>query len=91
MCLNILREDWKPVLTINSNRLRATIPFLEPNPEDPLNKEAAQELQSNRKLFEANVQKDAEGAVINGSTSIDAPAHRPTSQQTRFHRYKDIL
>merc|ERR1712179_780049 len=40
--------------------------FLEPNPEDPLNKEAALELQSNRRLFEQNVQKTMKGGNLNG-------------------------
>lgn len=31
--------------------------FQEPNPEDPLNKEAAEVLQTNRRLFEHNVAK----------------------------------
>ena len=35
--------------------------FQEPNPEDPLNKEAAIELQSNRRMFEQNVQKTMKG------------------------------
>ncbi|XP_074387855.1 NEDD8-conjugating enzyme Ubc12 isoform X3 [Zonotrichia albicollis] len=38
VCLNILREDWKPVLTINSIIYGLQYLFLEPNPEDPLNK-----------------------------------------------------
>uniref|UniRef100_A0A673IPT1 NEDD8-conjugating enzyme UBC12 n=1 Tax=Sinocyclocheilus rhinocerous TaxID=307959 RepID=A0A673IPT1_9TELE len=42
VCLNILREDWKPVLTINSIIYGLQYLFLEPNPEDPLNKEAAE-------------------------------------------------
>ncbi|XP_039571693.1 NEDD8-conjugating enzyme Ubc12 [Passer montanus] len=32
------REDWKPVLTINSIIYGLQYLFLEPNPEDPLNK-----------------------------------------------------
>ena len=51
MCLNILREDWKPVLTINSIVYGLQYLFLEPNPDDPLNKEAATELQANREEF----------------------------------------
>ena len=50
VCLNILREDWKPVLTVNAIVYGLQYLFLEPNPEDPLNKEAAHELQSNRYL-----------------------------------------
>jgi len=66
VCLNILREDWKPVLTINSIVYGLQYLFLEPNPEDPLNKEAAQELQSNRRSFENNVQKTMRGGRLNG-------------------------
>uniref|UniRef100_A0ABI8APK1 Ubiquitin conjugating enzyme E2 M n=1 Tax=Felis catus TaxID=9685 RepID=A0ABI8APK1_FELCA len=62
VCLNILREDWKPVLTINSIIYGLQYLFLEPNPEDPLNKEAAEVLQNNRRLFEQNVQRSMRGA-----------------------------
>lgn len=99
VCLNILREDWKPVLTINSIIYGLQYLFLvsyfffivkiysslimlnliilhfsnhlcfkEPNPEDPLNKEAAEVLQTNRRLFETNVQKSMRGGYI-GSVS----------------------
>jgi ubiquitin-conjugating enzyme E2 M len=36
----------------------------EPNPEDPLNKEAAEVLQNNRRLFEQNVQKAMRGGYV---------------------------
>ena len=64
ICLNILREDWKPVLTINSIIYGLQYLFLEPNPEDPLNKEAAEVLQSNRRVFEQNVQKSMRGGYV---------------------------
>ncbi|CAG5119962.1 unnamed protein product [Candidula unifasciata] len=64
VCLNILREDWKPVLTINSIVYGLQYLFLEPNPEDPLNKEAAEVLQTNRRLFEQNVAKSMRGGQI---------------------------
>jgi len=67
ICLNILREDWKPVLTINSIIYGLQYLFLEPNPDDPLNKEAAQVLTSNRQLFAQNVQKSMRGGYV-GST-----------------------
>lgn len=38
MCLNILREDWKPVLNLTSVMVGLQYLFLEPNPDDPLNK-----------------------------------------------------
>lgn len=39
----------------------------EPNPEDPLNKEAAEVLQSNRRLFESNVAKAMRGHNVGGT------------------------
>ncbi|KAF0298846.1 NEDD8-conjugating enzyme Ubc12 [Amphibalanus amphitrite] len=64
VCLNILREDWKPVLTINSIVYGLQYLFLEPNPEDPLNKEAAEVLQHNRRQFEQNVNKSLRGGYV---------------------------
>ncbi|CAI9771439.1 unnamed protein product [Fraxinus pennsylvanica] len=41
VCLNILREDWKPVLNINTIIYGLYHLFTEPNHEDPLNPDAA--------------------------------------------------
>ena len=41
VCFNILRKDWKPVLDINAVIYGIIYLFYEPNPDDPLNKEAA--------------------------------------------------
>lgn len=41
--------------------------FQEPNPEDPLNKEAAEVLQTNRRLFENNVAKAMRGQNVGGT------------------------
>lgn len=57
VCLNILREDWKPVLTISSIIYGLLYLFYEPNPEDPLNKEAAELLKNDRRQFELNVRR----------------------------------
>ena len=35
VCLNILREDWKPVLSISSVVFGLSLLFSEPNPDDP--------------------------------------------------------
>lgn len=70
VCLNILREDWKPVLTISSIIYGLSYLFLEPNPEDPLNKEAAEVLQHNRKQFETNVRRAMAGGHV-GNTYFE--------------------
>ena len=68
ICLNILREDWKPVLSISSVIYGLQFLFLDPNPDDPLNKEAAQQFTENPRLFESNVQRAINhGHVINNT------------------------
>lgn len=51
ICLNILREDWKPVLCISAVIYGLLHLLLEPNPNDPLNQEAAECLRTNRRDF----------------------------------------
>ncbi|KAI8929921.1 ubiquitin-conjugating enzyme/RWD-like protein [Entophlyctis helioformis] len=68
VCLNILREDWKPVLNMNSVLVGLQYLFLEPNAEDPLNKAAAEVLRTNRKEFEQNVVKTMRGGSLAGVT-----------------------
>lgn len=66
VCLNILREDWKPVLNLNSVMVGLQYLFLEPNADDPLNKEAAEELRKNREQFLYNVKSSMRGVNIKG-------------------------
>ncbi|EGX93712.1 E2 ubiquitin-conjugating enzyme [Cordyceps militaris CM01] len=68
VCLNILREDWKPVLNLNAIIVGLQFLFLEPNASDPLNKEAAEDLRSNRELFKRNVRGSINGNTIKGIT-----------------------
>ena len=51
VCLNILREDWKPVLNLNAVIVGLQFLFLEPNASDPLNKDAAEDLKNKREGF----------------------------------------
>jgi len=67
VCLNILREDWKPVLSISSIIYGLQYLFLDPNPDDPLNKEAAEVLRENPKLFEQNVRRSILGGHVAGT------------------------
>ncbi|ODV89530.1 hypothetical protein CANCADRAFT_45947 [Tortispora caseinolytica NRRL Y-17796] len=64
VCLNILREDWKPVLNLNSVIIGVQLLFLEPNPTDPLNKEAAKELMSDKSLFARNAASAMRGGLV---------------------------
>lgn len=66
VCLNILREDWKPVLDINGVIYGLIYLFYEPNPEDPLNHEAADLFRRDVNQFQRLVQRTLRGGVLNG-------------------------
>jgi len=68
VCLNILREDWKPVLDINAVIYGLCFLFYEPNPDDPLNREAADLYRNNRPQFERTVQRCLKGGYVGGIT-----------------------
>ncbi|SPN97403.1 probable E2 ubiquitin-conjugating enzyme [Cephalotrichum gorgonifer] len=68
VCLNILREDWKPVLNLNAVIVGLQFLFLEPNASDPLNKEAAEDLRLNRDGFKRNVRTAMGGGTVKGIT-----------------------
>jgi len=61
VCLNILRADWMPVLNLGSVLFGLVTLFLEPNPDDPLNKEAAQLMIDRPTEFENNVKRSLQG------------------------------
>jgi len=66
VCLNILREDWKPVLNLNAVMVGLQYLFLEPNADDPLNKEAAEDLRRDRSQFLYNVKTSLRGGSVKG-------------------------
>lgn len=66
VCLNILREDWKPVLNLNAVIVGLQFLFLEPNASDPLNKEAANDLMTDRDRFKRNVRSAMGGGSVKG-------------------------
>ena len=68
VCLNILREDWKPVLSISSCIYGLVHLFMDPNPDDPLNKDAARDLTENQRQFELNVKRSMQGGYVGGQS-----------------------
>jgi hypothetical protein len=67
VCLNILREDWNPVLSVNSILYGLQYLFLDPNPDDPLNHEAAEVLRDNPRQFDINVKRSMAGGYVAGN------------------------
>lgn len=74
ICLNILRKEWNPVNDLYTVVYGLLYLFYEPNPEDPLNREAGVELLRDKSTFEAHVRESLKGhsLVINGE-KIDFP------------------
>jgi ubiquitin-conjugating enzyme E2 M len=68
VCLNILRDEWKPILDINAVIYGLIFLFLEPNPADPLNKEAAALMRDSFASFERNVYNSLRGGRVDGRT-----------------------
>jgi len=66
VCLNILREEWKPVLQIEHVIHGVLFLFYEPNPGDPLNQEAAEELRNHKARFERSVRESLRGGYVHG-------------------------
>ena len=66
VCLNILRADWKPVLGVNPVILGLIFLFIEPNPNDPLNQEAAAEFRNQPARFKTQVTNSLRGGTVNG-------------------------
>jgi len=70
VCLNILKvfkeDGWKPVLGISHVLFGLMTLFIDPNPNDPLNHEAAQLMINNEKQFEKNVNDALRGGYVSG-------------------------
>jgi ubiquitin-conjugating enzyme E2 N len=54
--LDILKKNWSPALQIKSVLLSIQSLLSEPNPDDPLNNEAANEWKTNKKQAEKKAQ-----------------------------------
>lgn len=68
VCLNILRQDWMPVLDLNAVIVGIQFLFLEPNAGDWLNKEAADDMKGDRDRFYRNVRSAMAGGSVKGET-----------------------
>jgi ubiquitin-conjugating enzyme E2 M len=64
VCLNILRADWMPVLNLWAVLMGLVHLFREPNPDDPLNKDAAQLMIDRPSEFENNVKRSLQGGYF---------------------------
>jgi len=54
ICLDILKDEWSPVLTISKVMYSLSSLLSEPNPDDPLVDSIAHEMKNNKELFIQN-------------------------------------
>ena len=64
VCLNILREDWKPVLDINAVIYGLIYLLYTPNGNDPLNHDAAKHFRENPTSFKSAVRSTLSGGSV---------------------------
>jgi ubiquitin-conjugating enzyme E2 D/E len=55
ICINILKKDWSPILTIKKVLLAITALLTNPNPYDPLEEDIADIYIKDKKQYEKNV------------------------------------
>ena len=68
VCLNILRDEWKPVLDINAVIYGIIYLFYEPNPNDPLNHGPSR----------STGRREREARVLRVMCATPRPPYRPT-------------
>merc|ERR1712130_522830 len=68
VCLNLLKADWRPILTVQQVIHGLIFLFLEPNPADPLNQDAAEVFRNNINVFRQNVNKSLAGGYVGGTS-----------------------
>jgi len=66
VCLNILRFEWSAALGLGHVLFGMMTLFLEPNPDDPLNIEAADLMVKNLPKFKQNVYDSLRGKTVSG-------------------------
>ncbi|KAG7800026.1 hypothetical protein KL929_000942 [Ogataea haglerorum] len=76
VCLNILRNDWKPTLTLQLVFAGILHLFLQPNANDPLNKDAANDLSKYPAQFKRHVLNAMAGGYV-GDEKFDKVVDYP--------------
>jgi len=81
ICLNVLKADWSPMLTISSVLLCISALLSQPNPDDPLNSVAAEALKRCPREFERTAREWTRRYAMRGrpSPAVRARGSRNTS------------
>jgi ubiquitin-conjugating enzyme E2 M len=67
VCTSVLRNGWRAVYTTQIVMFALLFLFTNPNPNDPLNTEAAEEMRERGEQFKRNVTSSMRGQAVKGS------------------------
>mmetsp|Transcript_34077 Transcript_34077/g.77725 ORF Transcript_34077/g.77725 Transcript_34077/m.77725 type:complete len:293 (-) Transcript_34077:94-972(-) len=92
VCLNILKEEWSPMLTVSSLLTCISSLLCEPNPQDPLNSAAADLLEKRPAAFLSTAQAWTRRYAMKGGAPPPVSVHHGTHGHPRMvHGAEDDL
>lgn len=84
ICLDILKDQWSPALSVTKVLLSICSLLTDANPNDPLNGAIATEYKTNRKLYDDNVRKLVAAQPHNMSAASATPATAPITMSNIY-------